>query len=582
MSPRRVGPAFLFFLVGTFISSLAMSICAQEPPRSDAQGEKAQLELRKAVKTRPYQGRLVEGEERVISRGDSLWRILIQEKGLSQKRFSGYLVVIGALNPDIEKLDILQVGETLFIPISPDEILGIRVPTAKSAAREETKGQAKVYRVQRGDTLYKIIRDQLGLVELREIDAAFSRVKVLNPQKRDWDLLLVGESIRLPRSEEKQPAPTPEVEKPAPPQVVVDLDYPQKIPVAENLALLEKVVAILGNEIQREGNEVLSLREGTIRIERKAYPVIQNPKLAQRVILDPEGKMPPSLQSRLRDQQLASSVVSLKTGASLQEAVAALLSNLGFQLLPSNRPAVLRDQGVGVEVKGHWIALGPEETGRDQQMFIVALVDPSGQTPDYLKDYLRLRGMDLKEILVPSTTADAVSRTSRSHNEAREIELQNWPQGKESMVDAFLHTLDVSFSANANLSIPLRVGIRLETRADRLLDFKGNAAAVFFNPVSDEIKTALPQILNMKAIELDLNSLSSREVISRLLAALGEQATYREHRLPAVEGAAKDKLLLAIAGFFLPQRSLLLTDREIPRDLQRFFVEKGIRVVYFQ
>ncbi len=150
------------------------------------------------------------------------------------------------------------------------------------------------------------------------------------------------------------------------------------------------------------------------------------------------------------------------------------------------------------------------------------------------------------------------------------------------MVDAFLQTFKIPFSANANLSIPLRAGIRLETRADRLLDLKGNAAAVFFNRVSDEVKSALPQMLNMKAIEIDLNSLSSREIISRLLAALGEPATYREHRLPAVEGAAKDRLLFAIGGYFLPQRSLLLTDKEIPQDLQRFFVEKGIRVVYFR
>ncbi len=489
MSPRWVRPASVFFLVGTFIGFLAVSLCAQEAPRSDAQGEKAQLELRKAVKSRPYQGRPVEGEERVISRGDSLWRILIQEKGLSQKRFGRYVVLIGALNPDIEKLDILQVGETLFIPISPDEILGFRIPTVKSSPKEAPPGQAKIYRVQRADTLYKIIREQLGLAELKEIDAAFSRVRDLNPQKKDWDLLLVGESIRLPRPEEKQPSPAPEVEKPAPvpqvakpapPPVVVDLEYPQKIPATENAGLLEKILAILGNEIQREGDEVLTLPEGTLRIERKAYPVIQNSKLAQRVILDPEGKMPSSLQSRLRDQQVASSVVSLKTGASLQEAVTSLLSNLGFQLLPSHRPAVLRDQGVGVEVKGHWIALAPEESGRDQRMFIVALVDSSGQTPDYLKDYLRLRGMDLKEILVPSKTANELSRAPRSHSEGRQIELQNWPQAKESMVDAFLQTLKVPFSANANLSIPLRTGIRLETRADRLLDFKGNAAAVFF------------------------------------------------------------------------------------------------------
>jgi len=86
----------------------------------------------------------------------------------------------------------------------------------------------------------------------------------------------------------------------------------------------------------------------------------------------------------------------------------------------------------------------------------------------------------------------------------------------------------------------------------------------------------------LRVIEIDLAAFSSRELIARLLEFLGEKTAYREHRFSATEGGAKDKIVLSLAGFFLVHRSLFLTDRAIPARLQKFFGEKGLRVVYFQ
>jgi hypothetical protein len=86
----------------------------------------------------------------------------------------------------------------------------------------------------------------------------------------------------------------------------------------------------------------------------------------------------------------------------------------------------------------------------------------------------------------------------------------------------------------------------------------------------------------VRVVELDLSSMSSRELIARLLASVGESAAYREQRFQANERAAKDKLTLGVPGFYVAQKSLLLTDRQIPKELERFFAEKNLRVVRFQ
>ena len=90
-------PPLLVFLV----MSLGTAGFAQEADQRNP----TQLNLRKSVYTREYQGKVVEGEERAVGRGDSLWRILVQEKGLPEKRFRSYLVVIRGLRQAIAEED---------------------------------------------------------------------------------------------------------------------------------------------------------------------------------------------------------------------------------------------------------------------------------------------------------------------------------------------------------------------------------------------------------------------------------------------------------------------------------------------
>src|SRR3972149_1655451 len=95
------------------------------PPGRAPAGE-SQITLRKSVQSRKYQGKAVEGEERTVGRGDSLWRILIQEKRLPEKRFRSYLVVIRGINPQVNDLNMLRIGDAIFIPLNPDEVIGAR------------------------------------------------------------------------------------------------------------------------------------------------------------------------------------------------------------------------------------------------------------------------------------------------------------------------------------------------------------------------------------------------------------------------------------------------------------------------
>ncbi|HTM07680.1 MAG TPA: hypothetical protein VL754_04760 [Verrucomicrobiae bacterium] len=556
-------------------------ISAQEKPAS-AQDAPAQLELRRTLKTRPYQGQNVTGEERVVRPRDTLWRILVVERGLSDKRFARYVFIVTALNPNLKKADVLQVGDTLFIPIQLDELLGQKPtaapppPVATVSAAPESEGGTILYEVKKGDQLYKVLRTQAG-IPAAEMKSALARAKALNPQKKNWETLIAGEKLTLPAGAAAA-APVEHAVALPNEQQVVGIDYGKKITVQENLELLDSVMKAVGRQTRREGEEVVPLKEGTVHIDRSSYPIVQSPG-GQRAILDMQNKITAALKAKMEANGPGLPVVSVKKGASLHEAVAGLLTRLGFQNLPSNQPVVIQDSGVAVQVKGEWMVTSPEDGGAMAQVMVVSLTDTPGQTPDYLKDYLSVKGMSLKEILLPRATPPAPVAESAVPAKAN-FHVEKWPESGAALVDALLADYGIATATGGTFSIMLRDGIRMDSKADRIFEYGGKKIALAFRSIGDESAKSMESSDGMRVVELDFAKLTRREIVGRLLGELGETAPYREQRF-AANDRAKDKLMLTISGYYLPQRLLLLTDRDIPTDLERFFGEKGMRVVKF-
>ncbi len=565
---KRRGMALFMGLV--FSVALGLEAYAQQEMPVDLGEGTAQLRLRKTVKTRELQGRSVEGEERKIVPGDTLWQILIEEQGLPGKNFQRYLLLIGSLNPQLQNPDVLRVGDVLFIPIRPDEYLGIQMPTGG--------GDPKVYRVKQGDHLFSILRDHKGLRGREAIRSAYAQVRRLNPGKRNWDLLYVGENILLPSLQKGAP-PTVAL---SPPIGFVGLDYGLKLPVSENMDLLAQVASAVGNEMNRAGEESLEVKEGTVHIDRSLFPVIQNSKLGKRVVLNMEDRISPSLQEELQSENPEVRVVSVDKESSLHEAADTLISQMGFQKLPKNRPVVVQDEGVGVQVKGEWMFTNKTGPDGGQEMWIISLSDVSNKTPEYLREYLSGRGMKLKEIVVSKTPLAETTPSIPKKEMVKPKPIEVWPTQKDVLIDTILSTYDIDFDTAHRLNVSLRKGMRLNTTVDRWFTMGKKKFGVFFGKVSPELKQALSEKEKVKVVELDIDTLSSREILSTLLVAIGKGTTYQKHRFPTADFGPKDKLVLSVPGFFLPTRSTLVTDQTIPQDLHRFFHDKGIRVVYFR
>jgi hypothetical protein len=523
---------------GTVLGLLAlplaavMELAAQESVRDSSQNETGQLTLQKKAQSREYQGREIEGEERRIGPGDSIWRILVKEKGLAENRFSQYLVIIRGLNPNIKNIDVLRVGDSVFIPLRPDESLAAPAVTPKADVERSpmTRAATKEYRVKPGEHLYQILREQLGISNDREVAQYYALVKDLNPERKNWDALLGGDVIRLPSpgkptevtiAERKSPAtvestpatqPVTAVDPPAGiAQVPKDkpgaaralgLDYARRLPARENLALLEQVIEILGNEVRSEGQETLAFKDGTVRVDRAAYPVVYNPKLHQRIIIDLDEKIPASLKSKLKDPTVYTAVLPLARAASLQESVSQLLARLGYQSLPAERPVVIQEAGVAIEARGNWMALAPEENNKAQEVFVVTLTDNPRDIPDYLRRDLAAKGLHLKDVLVAGSSTSQSPGISESKEPIAAV--KHWPREKTEFVDAMLLAFEMPFGVAETFSVELGQGLRADVHCDRIFERNGKRTGLFFQRLEPEIKRVLQERDKIKVVDLAL------------------------------------------------------------------------------
>lgn len=590
---------FHFWLLGATL--VIGSAHAQSQPAAPLRTEAAEINLRKLIVVREYQGRQVSGEERQIGRGDSLWRILVEEKGLPEKRFRSYLVVIRGLNPQVQNLDVLRAGDKIFIPLKVDD--SGEPPRREAAATEASgpgSGRTVNYQVKAGEHVYRILRERYKNADDRKIAQYFALVKDLNPERQNWENLRGGEIIRLPaldagsevvktegstRASSPAPAPMAEASPVAQPRAElsrrIDPAEAMRLPARENLPLFMKVAEATGNEVQLIGEEIVTLSDGTVRFDKGKYPVIYNAVLRQRVVIDPDGKIPASIKAKLNDPRIGTPVVPMANGLSIAEAVRQLLISIGYQPLPADRPVVVQEAGVTFEAKGDWMALAPAVSNKPQEVIVINLTGRANEIPEYLSAELAKRGVHLRDVVLPQASHAVVPISSQSQlrnaGPAKEL-----PKNKRDLVDALLLSFQISFGVAENISVELRDGLRMESRVDRLFELDGRRTAVFFRRTDPDIRRALQEKHNTKSFELEIDSLSSRDVIFQVLSMLGEQAAYSEHRFAAAEGPAPDRLTLKAWGFNVKKKPMFVTDRQISPALQRFFFEKGLEIVYFQ
>ena len=246
-----------------------------------------------------------------VKQGDSLSNIIKHIPGITEKNLSNNYQLIKELNPHIVDLENLDPGQSLVIPGKP------LIETAEKEVTDTTTVSSKIsatkgnlYKIKRGDTLYKIIRRQLKITDIN-IPKTLRMIKSINPGIRNVNKIYAGTTIKLPGKtifvktpEEPKTIAQEEVNIsriPIQPEKIIEIKEKKIMPPEARLSVLKQVITQMNGSITTIGNYYLPIpKTGQVTIDCSKIPVIEFDDNTT-VFLDLENRAHSNLRKMISD-----------------------------------------------------------------------------------------------------------------------------------------------------------------------------------------------------------------------------------------------------------------------------------------
>ena len=142
-----------------------------------------------------------------VKQGDSLSTIIKHIPGITEKNISNNYQLIKELNPHIADFENLDPGQSLVIPGKPlTEIAEKEVTDTTTVSSNISATRGNLYKIKKGDTLYRIIRRQLKITDT-DVPKTLRLIKSINPAIRNINKIYAGKTIKLPGKTVFAPSP---------------------------------------------------------------------------------------------------------------------------------------------------------------------------------------------------------------------------------------------------------------------------------------------------------------------------------------------------------------------------------------
>lgn len=275
----------------------------EEPP-----AENTTLKFQKTLYVHKSEKGKIFAETRKITSGDTIWRVLREEYGVSEEVMVSLVDVFREVNPGVNPNN-LTAGQVVRVPFKIESDAG--APPAPPAPAGD-------YIVRPGDTLWKVLKNVYG-VKKDEMKKVMAVVASANPGVKDINRLWVGQVLVIPAAHQEKSRPASDVET---------KEEEKKSGVPAYFTSVLEVLEKLSCRIDRTGETFIPVERGkSLRLAASEFPIVESPT-GKKVVLDPTERLSPALRNSLARTWDYATVQSARADA--QEYLDVLIPALGF------------------------------------------------------------------------------------------------------------------------------------------------------------------------------------------------------------------------------------------------------------
>jgi len=406
-------------IVGVFVLLLIIV-----PPFATAREETVSLTFKKiapsAEKSRIY----------TVKKGESLLDIIRNEIGVSGVETYRTLTQIKKLNPQIKNLNVIHAGQKILLPDRKksvgDEPRDSEIPeieiTKKTMAPVTSRSEESAfmkYTVKRGDWLFQIIHDELGL-SVREVPRRLNDIRKLNPHIGNINIIRPGDVLTLPAKRKTTPIAQEIAVKKKP---IIDLrketpsekpDIPEKpfLTTRQELETINHVVSRMGGSVIQEGSFYIPLPPaGQMAINCSMVPIVEfNEGIT--MLLDFSNRVPENvkhiIESTWKNYIFIQGKKGSDTPSMLEGVIHASPYNLkrkAGSISVGNRPPI--------NVSVDWIVSKKGNINKESNSFAITLLsDRESILNKTVRDYSVRMGVEIIDILRERGIAETTEPSS--------------------------------------------------------------------------------------------------------------------------------------------------------------------------
>ena len=580
------------------------------------------ISLVKTIIVRDYKGLKFQSDVYEVKQGDFLYKIL-RGRGLIDHYDvkEEVLMLIRALNPELDNPDVILPGQKLLLPTGRVEGLSSleasadsKSPQVAESGDEKPDQQAPEvpvveHEVQHGERIAALLR-YYGVPDKLIFDEYINLVLALNPQIRNKDIIYPGQILKLPKFEGVltqaiifKEKPKEKVPEPAPSQVVKKPEgkktpeiKEREIPALQaaaqpgsrtliNRVALGLIFSRIGERFISTGQHFLPLKSGgQISLKASTFPILSL-RNGHKIILDLDSRLPEQVIKLIRTSWQDYSIFRVKPREKLISLLPRLFKECGYlRIYEKGEPVVFDRQAVKIKLQADWIIF-PEESDETANQAVVLNLASSREQGTYPEAaaFLTEIGVTVIDFYPKGNLVGPEPMTYRPKTEYKvETILSN-------DLNEFLQTvLDLMGQKYAtDLSIPLIKSdetvkdFKLSVNVPLYFNRNGIDFMVRFEGLSKEL-IGLLQKQGARVVVL-IPAEDPLKALRTLLTAM-EQEHEHGFILKASKRPAERNIEFNLPGVMIQSEPnpLLISPEEIPAQLVPLLKQNGIKPVVFR
>ncbi|HDQ04440.1 MAG TPA: LysM peptidoglycan-binding domain-containing protein [Deltaproteobacteria bacterium] len=435
-----------------------------------------------------------------VKKGDILSVIVRNVPGITEKDLADNYRLIQELNPDIEDVNKLRVGQKIILPGRPLTEPGVirpKVPVADAKLLEKVteSTDAQPYHIKKGDTLIKIITRELRNVT--DIKEMLSIIKSMNTNITDVNKIYAGDIIKLPSKsffartpkliEEERIIEESIIDTPEIAEARAKISMPDEV----RLAVVKQVITLMNASFTSTGNYYLPIpKTGQVTIDCSIMPVIEFFDNTV-IFLDLEDRAPHNLKNIISENWSNYFLVKIDKKDDFISILRKVFSySKNYNMIRQSRPLAIGDN-LTAELFIDWVISATDsEKGQILRQGLRILYENDVLFPPAIKNFAQKNGLIITEI---SAQNGLVGKPAELYS------LPVMPVYPTTSAKDFSYALLTGVGLNAQKDVDIKVfdkekdGLNLSIRADVVVKNDNLTHIVYSRELSPQFVEVLTQ-----------------------------------------------------------------------------------------